>query len=244
MKSLAKHTPQLKKEAAEAFPKEAVWLITLGGCRQVANVDEDPLNHFTVTEQDMLTAYREGLIAVVHSHPNKPACPSLADMEGQVDTAVPWGIVCTNGTDSADPFWWGEGCEEIPLIGRGFRHGVTDCYSLIKDYYRQEKGVGLPEFPRGWGWWEDGLDLYTEGFPKAGFILLDTDVDEPREGDMWFSQIRAPVPNHGGIYLGDELILHHVTAKQPVAPQHMSRREPIHRWFPHITHWLRHKDLM
>lgn len=234
---------QIQEEALRSYPDEAVWVVTESGCRQVPNTHPDPRNHFRIASDDLRDAYLEGLLAVVHSHPDQPDRPSEADMRGQLETAVPWGIISTDGTNCLPIVWWGEGVPIPPLRGRGFRHGITDCYALIRDYYRLEKGILLPEFPRSWDWWHHGQDLYSEGFPKAGFRRFDPDVESPREGDMWFSQIRSEVPNHGGIYLGDETILHHSTARRAVDPTRLSRREPIHRWLPHITHWLRHEDL-
>lgn len=237
------HTSLIQRQAEETYPEEAVWVITSKGCRQVANTAKDPLTSFSVSDEDMVQAYSEGLLALVHSHPDGPDCPSEADMVGQVNSACPWGIVSTNGEDSLPLFWWGDQVETPPLIGRGFRHGVTDCYSLIRDYFRVEKEINLPEFPRNWDWWNEGQDLYAKGFPVAGFRRFDPDVEEPKEGDMWFSQLKSEVPNHGGVYLGDETILHHNTAKLAVDPSRLSKREPIHRWIPYITYWLRHEDM-
>ena len=123
-------------------------------------------------------------------------------------------------------------------MGRGFRHGVTDCYSLIRDYYRLERDVVLPEFPRDWEWWCNEQDLYRDGFGKAGFERL-VDVDL-RPGDVFLAQIRSGVPNHGGVYLGDGLALHHLAARLPVDATRLSRREPIDRWMKFISHWLRY----
>lgn len=234
---------QIQREAAASYPEEAAWVITRAGCRQVANIADDPKKHFRISDGDMLEAYLDDLLAIVHSHPNGPDCPSEADMRGQVASARPWGIICTDGEGCLPITWWGDQVTREPLVGRGFRHGVTDCYSLIRDYYHLEHGIDLPEFPRNWNWWHDGQDLYTEGFPKAGFRRFDPDVETPQAGDMWFSQLRSSVPNHGGIYLGDETILHHATSKKAVDPSRLSRREPIHRWLPHITHWLRHEEM-
>jgi len=234
---------QIQQEAIEAYPNEAVWVLTQDGLRRVANISTEPSKHFRISDKDMLQAYQEGLLAIVHSHPDGPDCPSEEDMVGQVSTACAWGIVSTNGNEALPIVWWGDEVERDPLIGRGFRHGITDCYSLIRDYYLLEHGIALPEFPRGWNWWNEGKDLYTDGFPKAGFRRFDPDVEEPREGDMWFSQLKSKVPNHGGIYLGDETILHHTTANLAVDSTRLSKREPIHRWLPHITYWLRHEEL-
>ena len=231
---------QLRREALDAYPEEAVWLIVSGECRRVANVADDPCGTFRVGRRDMMDAQSRGLLAVVHSHPDYPDCPSEADMRGQMASGVPWGIVATDGQAATPVRWWGHEVRE-PLVGRGFVHGITDCYSLIRDYYALEHGIDLPEFPRSWEWWRHGQDLYTDGFPRAGFRRIDP--VEARAGDMFFAQLRSAVPNHGGIYLGDDLVLHHKTGRQAVDASRLSMREPIARWLPHITHWLRHEDL-
>ncbi|MDT8894173.1 NlpC/P60 family protein [Halomonas sp. I1] len=234
------HQARIRAEAVAAYPYEAAWLITPDECRRVENVAHEPRSTFAVGKRDMASAIGRGLLAIVHSHPDYPDCPSEADMRGQMASGVPWGIVATDGESSTPIRWWGHG-EREPLVGRGFVHGITDCYALIRDYYCLEHGIDLPEFPRSWEWWRHGQDLYTDGFPQAGFRRIEP--DEARAGDMFFAQLRSPVPNHGGIYLGDDLVLHHKTGRQAVDATRLSMREPIARWLPHITHWLRHEEL-
>jgi cell wall-associated NlpC family hydrolase len=99
-----------------------------------------------------------------------------------------------------------------PLVGRQFSHGVLDCYQLIVDWYQQERGITLKQFPRVDGWWDDGSsDLYTAGFESAGFVRI-SDGEQPQPGDGILMQIRSKngVPNHAAIYLGDGLMLHHL----------------------------------
>lgn len=230
---------QITAEARTGYPQECVWLITRTGCRRVPNIAEQPEQTFRIARRDMLRAQAEGLLAVVHSHPDYPDCPSEADMQGQVNTGVPWGIIATDGTSCTPIAWWGEGVAVPPLVGRGFRHGITDCYSIIRDYYRTERGVTLPEYPRSWQWWDNGKDLYSEGFRAAGFVPIDASKVQP--GDVWISQLRSPVPNHGGVLLERGLALHHPSAHLPVDPSRLSVREPIARWQSHIVLWLRYQ---
>lgn len=232
---------QLRREALETYPREAVWLITPGECRQVRNVADDPEATFRVDKRSLTSAHQRGLLAVVHSHPDHPECPSESDMKGQIASGVPWGIVATDGEACGEPFFWGYGVEPPPLIGRPFRHGVTDCYALIRDYYHLEMGVNLPEFPRKWQWHLHGDDLYTQGYAQAGFRKLGPD-ENPRPGDMFFAQIRSDVPNHGGILLDKSLILHHVCSRKPYDTARLSKREPIGRWGSLITSWYRHEQ--
>lgn len=232
------HIEQIQAEAVAAFPCEAVWLITAEGCHQVENIHADPENFFAVSEADTRRAMAAGLLAVVHSHPSNIAAPSASDMQGQINTAVPWGIVATDGVICGEPVWWGPGADVQPLIGRGFRHGTADCYALIRDYYLLEKGVELREFPRDWLWWEAGETHFVDGFPLAGFVSIDE--ADARPGDVWLAQIRSDTPNHGGILLEDGLILHQPGGKVPVELSKLSVREPAFRYKRHITHWLRY----
>lgn len=235
------HYDQLKHEALVAYPEEAVWLVVRGECRRVANVSPEPTKTFQVAKSTMIEAMIEGLDAVIHSHPDYPACPSEADMRGQIETAVPWGVIATDGQQCTPVTWFGDGVDRQPLIGRGFCHGVTDCYGLIRDYYQIEHGIVLPEYPRSWEWWLNGQNLYLDGVEAAGFVRIRP--QDAREGDMWFAQLRSPVPNHGGIMAANGLALHHPSASLPVDPSRLSKRDPIGRWLPHITHWYRHKEM-
>jgi len=227
----------IRQQAIEAYPLEAVWLITEDGCRHVENIHEDPENFFSISEADSRYAMARGLLAVVHSHPSNIAAPSASDMQSQINTAVPWGIVGTDGVDATRIAWWGNGTPKQPLVGRQFRHGISDCYSLIRDYYEEEKGVDLLEFPRDWEWWKD-QNLLVEGFPLAGFTRIDASEAEP--GDVWLAQIASDVACHCGILLEDSLALHQVCSRNPVDDSRLSVREPIFRYQRYITHWLRY----
>lgn len=230
---------QIRSEAVAAYPAEAVWLITTAGCKQVRNTADDPTKTFRVSKKDMAAATAAGLLAVVHSHPDSPPCPSEADMVGQIGSKVPWGIVATDGTSTSLITWFGDQVPKPPLVGRGFLHGVTDCYALIRDFYQEELGIPLVEFPRNWEWWRNGKDLYRDGIRPAGFRVIEESEAVP--GDMWVAQLHSPVPNHGGVLLDRGLALHHPSSRNPVDPGFLSRREPISRWLPHIVMWLRHE---
>ncbi len=237
----AEHYDAIKAGALTAYPEEAVWLVVNGELRSVPNVSPEPTKTFQVAKRDMMQAMVEGLDAVIHSHPDYPACPSEADMRGQIESGVPWGIIATDGQQCTAVTWFGDTIERQPLVGRGFCHGVTDCYGLIRDYYRMEHGIALPEHPRSWEWWLNGGNLYLDGVEAAGFERIRQ--QDAREGDMWFAQLRSPVPNHGGIMASNGLALHHPSASLPVDPSRLSKRDPIGRWLPHITHWYRHKEM-
>lgn len=238
------HLEQIRSEALQAFPHEAVWLITEKDCYQVENTHEDPENFFDVSAEDVRDAQIEGLLAVVHSHTNGQDYPSSADMQSQINTDVPWGIVTCDGVNSGQIFWWGGNSAETleSLEDRTFRHGATDCYSLVRDYYRIKLNIELPEFPREWEWWTTDGDLLRNGFEKAGFSVV---KGNPKPNDVWLASLanRDAKLNHCGILTDNDLTLHHPGANIPVSSSRKATIEPIYRYLQNIQVWVRHKDL-
>jgi len=223
--------------AARDFPREACGLVINGVYHSCENIAQNPQTDFAIDPRH----WSREVQAVLHSHPAGPDSPTETDMRQQRASAVPWGIAaCMNGAWQP-VFWFGDQIARPALIGRPFRHGVTDCYALIRDYYA-DKGISLQEWARSDGWWNNGQDLYRNGFTTTGFRRIGE--SEAKEGDVVLANIRSPVPNHGGVYLGDGTILHH---PQPGgarlglrAAQSLSRREPIGPFLKYITHWLRY----
>lgn len=234
----------IKKDAMERFPIESCGVIVEGreGLRYVAfeNTSTSPTTSFHVDERLLLPIIKS-VKAIVHSHPNGPDCPSETDMQQQQAWNIPFGIVTTDGSDCFEPFFWGKGVPKAPLIGRGFRHGVTDCYALVRDYFEDKLGVVLRDYPRNWEWWNEGGDFYERYFVTEGFFKIDE--SEVRENDCFMACIRSKTPNHGGIYVGNSLILHHLTSRLAVDPSRLSKREPIGAWTKLIAGtWVRHES--
>lgn len=258
MMKFAEAFADAKDHAREVFPEESCGLIVSGRYIRCENIAEPAVNHieedencscrlcsFEISPQVYLQ-HADKIDVVVHSHPNGPFFPSKADMEGQALTGKPWAIIALDDERIAEkPVVWG-GKDIPPLLGREFMHGVTDCYAVIKDAYAlgkdklAEEGIEwpfdpiqLPDFPRQDAWWEKGGNLYAENFAKAGFVEV---KDTPQPGDVFLMGIRSSTENHGGILVGNGLIVHHL-------PSRMSRREPAGLWGRQATRWLRFKGL-
>lgn len=238
-------------DAAKAYfmahsPKEAAGFLVDGDFVPLKNISPKPLTSFEIALADF-EPYLGRIEAMLHSHPGEAeAYPSEADMAQQISMGVPWGIILCDNSNAADPVWFGDQCPVPPLTGpeRYFRHGVTDCYSLIRDYYRLERNIIIPDFPRDWNWWEKGGDLYQDGFQKAGFVEIKQ--HEAAEGDVFLAAVggaaqRGGIINHGGVYLGGSghFILHHLGAGRPVDHSRLAVKEPGIRYLPYVTKWLR-----
>lgn len=236
---------KLTSAALKAYPSECCGFLVDEAYISVKNKHPDPTQAFAMAKTAWLTASKKGTVrAILHSHTNGNNSPSAADMEHQAATGVPWYLVITNGSEVSTPWGWGDTLDPPPLIGRPFRHGPSgtdgkgDCYALIRDWYRENRGTLLRDFPRNDEWWMDGLDLYRDGFSEAGFRQIS--IDHVRPGDVFLATLPvtgAPrhVPTHGGIVLDNNLILHHL-------PGRLSRRDPISIWRRLITHILRYGE--
>lgn len=234
---------QIRAEALECYPEEGAWLITKKGCRQVDNIADDPEAYFDISAEDVCKAQAEGLLAVVHSHTNGLHYPSEMDMQFQVNTRVPWGLLTCDGENSSLIRWWGGRTPDQvdDLLNRTFCHGTADCYALVRDFYLVNYNIELMDFPRKWDWWKD-QNLLAEGFGKAGFSVV---KDEPRPGDVWLASFhsREQTLNHCGVLLENGLTHHHPGAGVPVNATKKAVIEPIYRYLQNIHLWVRHKDL-
>ena len=245
-----------QNHARESYPKESCGFIVADRYIRCENV-ADPVEMHRADDRDcgcQLCAFEiagpiykkhaKRIQIVVHSHPDGPFYPSKADMATQQAMGVAWAIIATDGERVSDPLIWG-GATPVPaILGRQFMHGVTDCYSLIRDVYRLGREelakqdidwpfdpIELPEFPRDDSWWVENENLYMRNFAKAGFVQ----VDEPRPGDVFLLTVgRTDQLNHGGLLLNNNLIMHHL-------PERLSRREPSGIWGRQIDVWLRYK---
>jgi proteasome lid subunit RPN8/RPN11 len=179
-------------------------------CRNLSTSKND---QFKLSPEDYVEAEDAGtVIAVVHSHPDAAPRPSQGDLVACEASGLPWYIFSVHRADSGQIEYFGEHAfeptgYEAPLVGRKFVHGILDCYALIRDWYEREMGITLKEYNRSDDWWQRGENLYISQYEDAGFEV----ANEPLEiGDVIIMQIRAPEPNHAGVYIGEGLFLHHL----------------------------------
>lgn len=184
---------------------------------------------------------------IVISHPSDHAAggpdpllftPSAAQMAAQISLGMPFGVVVASREASYRPWWFGDQCPVPGIVGRPFRHGVTDCYSLVRDWFRTERGIVLPDFPRDWNWWLKGDDLYRESFLAAGGRPIE--MEEARPGDVILLRVRSDVPNHAVVLLPGSYLAQHFGSLAPYDPRALSHVRRVGRWTRSLaTHALR-----
>lgn len=223
---------EIQRHARSRYPEEACGVVTAAGYEALSNLHPEPTRAFRLPpETDERIAAGE-ILAVVHSHPltapEDPTWPSVADQQQQLAQAIPWGICVCHGPDLAEPpFFWGEGIPEVPLEPRDFRWGPAgtdgrgDCFALVRDWYRLERGLVIPDVPRAPDWLDTGPNLYLEGLARHGFQAITQ--EELRAGDALLCALQSGGrPNHAAIYLGAGYIFHHMQNR-------LSAREPYER---------------
>lgn len=219
--------------AQQAFPREACGLVVVRKGRArfwPCRNDATRADAFELNAEDYAAAEDDGqVVGVFHSHCHIPATPSEADLVMCERGRLPWHIV---SLPNEVWFEFKPSGYRPPLVGRPFSHGVLDCYSLVRDWYLEERGIALPDFRRRDDWWLLGDNLYLDNYRAAGFA--ETSLDGVQRGDVLLMQVASNVPNHAAVYLGDDMILHHVHGR-------LSSRDVFAGyWRKHTVKALRH----
>ncbi|WP_414451295.1 C40 family peptidase [Burkholderia sp. 22PA0099] len=226
----------IRAHAIRAYPLECCGLVVVArGREQYVECSNAATggDHFVLPAQEFADAEDRGaVVAVVHSHPDAPAAASEADQAACEASGIAWHIVEVRRDDSGAVVVGDlvtiEPCGfQVPLVGRSFAHGVLDCYTLVRDWWRTEQGVVLRDFARRDEWWWQGGDLYMQHYRDAGFEPVAQEAELQR-GDVILMQVRADVPNHAGVYLGDGTMLHHLYGR-------LSSRDPYGGYWREIT---------
>ena len=200
----------LQHALAEA-PQEACGLVVVIKGREhyrpCKNLATDQ-NFFVLDPQDYADAEDAGeIVAVFHSHPQSPAQASQADLVACEKSGLEW-YICNPGTG----LW----CKfsptgyQQPLIGRQWVWGVSDCWTLARDWYKEAWDLTLPDWKRPTTMLEFyEAPMFESCYEEAGFI--DMGIQSPEEGDLIFMSIDGSRGlNHVGVYVGEQRLLHHL----------------------------------
>ena len=228
---------EIAKHAKEQLPRECCGLIIVFKgrykyipCRNESN----GTNEFSINPEDFSRAEDMGeILYIVHSHPYTENKPSTIDLVNIEKTNLPWLIInpYTKEYTVTEPSGY-----IAPLIGRQFFAGVLDCYTIIKDFYKQELNIELPEWEREDNWWLEGKNYYLDRYIPSGFILIKDEKIKPY--DLVLMNMGSSIVNHAGIILPDGTLLHHARGR-------LSSRDVYSGYYRNITtHVIRHKELL
>ncbi|MCK3656226.1 phage tail protein [Pasteurellaceae bacterium Macca] len=189
------------------------------------NVADDPVNYFEISPDEFIQAEGLGrIVALVHSHPDSEHALGLpylstADRECQLRTGLDFWLVVSGEIRCfrAIP----------PLLGRKFENNKQDCRNILLDCYALS-GIELPDHSTYEFNWFESANLYEEGLIRCGFEKLPFD-ETPQLGDVVLIKVGADVANHAGVYLGEQMMIHHSESR-------LSARVPYDGFWLNATH--------
>ena len=215
--------------AKEQDPKESCGLLlNIRGkekyfpCKNLSTYSQQC---FIIDPDDFVKAEESGnILSVINSHTVTPPIASKADKISCENSKLPWHIV--NPKTEQWGYYEPSGYKPA-LIGRPWVWGVTDCWSLIRDWYKEEKNITLRDWDRPTTP-EQFLEnpLFESCAWRTGFRELRTD-EKLINGDVLLMSILSPTLNHVAIFLDGD-VLHHLADR-------ISCKEPYNQWLLKCT---------
>ena len=222
------------KEAALAHakdqdPKESCGLLlNIKGkeryypCR---NLSMTAFQCFIIDPEDYIRADNTGdIIAVIHSHPVTPPVPSQSDKVACEQSGLVWHIVNpkTESWGYLEPTGY-----KAPILGREWAWGVTDCYTLVRDWYKEKLDIDLIDWQRPTTLEDFNKEpMFEKCAEETGFRELRSD-EKLINGDLLFMSILSNNLNHVAIFVDGD-VLHHLTDR-------LSCIEPYSEWLLKCT---------
>lgn len=195
------------------------------------NLSYNKNNSYILSYLDYLKAEKYGkIIAQVHSQENDGS--SLLDNISAHDFNLYSIIYCWK----SDKFYIIKP-ELKDYLYKDFIIGTNDCFSLMRNYFKQELNIHINNFNREDNWYVISPNLIADNFSKEGFIEID-DVGKLKTNDIFLFGNNKSELYHIGIYQGNNLFLHH-----PRDSKSCIEDLNLH-WLNKLMVIIRHKNLL
>ena len=216
---------QFREHVLAEYPTgEACGVVIGDAYYQCKNVHPEPKGAFKFLNTELIGLQNtHGTVqAVLHSHiyePKQsqqyykdkynPAWPSVADQQGFLRSDCDWGIVASDGKGISDFVWLSH--QPRSFERRQFAWFESDCFAIVKDWYALNMNIDVPNTTRKWEFWKDGsntIEDHLDHLASIGF-LTKLSTEHAQVGDTAIFQVAgSPVPNHVGVIVADNTMLH------------------------------------
>lgn len=218
---------EIQEHFEKEYPREGCGIIGIVKgkkkwfpCRNVAEHEDD----FVLSSEDYFDIVKRcDILAIVHSHPDASNEPSITDTNYCNALGIPYWIFSYPGMDLniVEPQKLSH-----PLIGREYSFGSADCFEAARDWLAKENIFIPKREPFEDNWWEKGLNYFSEKRMNEWNFKK---VENPEKNDVLLFQVQSDVPNHCGIYIGNNVFFHH-------AEHRLSCREPLNAlWVKYLA---------
>jgi len=212
----------IKDHALEDSPNECCGLIvekdTTHKVFECRNISTSPLISFSLDPLDYLKCSAQGEIkSVYHSHLEEEEF-SEADKTNSSYHNVNY-IMFNIKDNSFREF--NPKKQRTLYLNKPFKVGVNDCFTLVRDYLRENTKTQLPQevceaysFGARKENLQQAIDLIDEvalSYAKKDFLKIDiSQMDDLKKNDILVIGLReSNTPFHLAVYLGNNMVIHH-----------------------------------
>jgi len=221
--NLTKHIKEhIKSHALENHPNECCGLIVEKNTKhevfKCRNISTSPLTSFSLDPLDYLKCSSRGKIkSVYHSHLEEEEF-SEADKTNSSYHNVNY-IMFNIKNNSFREF--NPKKQRTLYLNKPFKVGVNDCFTLVRDYLRENTKTQLPsEVCKAYFFGarkenlQKAIDLIDEvalSYVKKDFLKISVShINELKKSDILVIGLRENnTPLHLAVYLGDNMVIHH-----------------------------------
>lgn len=222
---------EIKDHAISEVPNEVNGLILrIEDNYQVyrcKNLSYTPNEHAILSPIDYINAENIGQI-VGYYHSQKNSGASLIDNLTSISHNIYSIIYCWEN----DTFYVIEPNLKNYLF-QDFQIGQNDCFSLVKNYYKEELNIELSDYNRGNNWYIKDPYLISRSFENEGFREID--MDDMRLHDVILFGDEDDIV-HLAIYQKNKMILHHPRGNKSCI-EYLN-----HHYIKRISKVIRHKN--
>jgi len=212
---------EIKSHAEQDVSKECCGFIFENNILRCNNLSEKPARHFSISPFDYVKATKKGKIkAIYHSHISENQNFSIHDKQMSRGHNIPYVLyhLKTKNFLCFDPKK-----ERVVDIDKKFVLGKSDCYSLVKNYYKK-LGITLTDSntpnPNLFTLVKELFELNEFNIKKEWDKFDFQGITKLKKHDLIvFEMIKGEGPCHVGAYLGEGIMYHHPRNRFPTTEE-------------------------